>query len=89
MNAGDANVVFDLKSDGSKVTGTMSGADGKDHPITSGTLDGDKISLKVASEWQGDAVTLLVNGTVSGSTMKLTIASENGQWSSEATVTKT
>ena len=50
----------------------------KPRPITKGSLDGDKISLTVASEYQGNPITLLVTGTVSGDTMKLKIQTEDG-----------
>jgi len=79
-------MVLDLKSAGASVTGTMSGADGKAHPITKGSLEGDKISLTVASEWQGSPVTLEVTGTVSGDTMHLNIEAEGGAWGTEAVV---
>ncbi len=88
MEATGRDVVFNLKCDGANVTGTMSGADSKGHQITKGKIEGDKISLTVASEWEGNPVTLEVNGTVSGDTIKMTIGTEDGSWSTEATVKK-
>jgi hypothetical protein len=41
-------------------TGTMSDSAGKPRPITKGSLDGDKISLTMASEYQGNPMTLPV-----------------------------
>jgi hypothetical protein len=57
MEGTGADVVLDLKADGANVTGTMSDSEGKPRPITKGSLDGDKISLTVASEYQGNAIT--------------------------------
>jgi hypothetical protein len=81
-----ADVVLDLKSDGSTVTGTMSDSEGKPRPVTKGSLDGDKISLTVASEYQGNPITLIVTGTVSGDTMTLKIGTEDGAWGTDAVV---
>jgi hypothetical protein len=86
MNGGGGDVVLDLKSDGANVTGSMLDSQGKPRAITKGKLDGDKISLTVASEWQGNPVTLLVSGAVSGDTMNLTIQTEDGAWSTDAVV---
>jgi hypothetical protein len=83
---GGGDAVFDLKSDNNAVTGTMLGADGKAHPIVEGKLDGDNISFTVASEWQGNPVKLLVKGKVTGEQMQVNIATDNGYWSTDATV---
>lgn len=89
MEGTGADVVLELKVDGANVTGTMSDSEGKARPITKGSLDGDKISLTVASEWQGNAITLVVTGTVSGDTMSLKIATEDGAWGTDAVVKRT
>ena len=86
MEGTGADVVFDLKADGTAITGTMSDSAGKARPITKGSLDGDKISLTVASEWQGNPITLVVTGTVSGDTMTLKIQTEDGAWGTDATL---
>lgn len=82
----DGQAVFTLKSDNNVITGTMLGIDGKEYPIIEGKLDGEDVSFTVASQWQGNPVKLLVKGTVSGEQMKLNIASDNGYWSTDATV---
>ncbi len=84
----DGQAVFTLKSDSNAITGSMLGIDGKEYPIIEGKLDGENISFTVASQWQGNPVKLLVKGTVSGEQMKLNIASDNGYWSTDATVKK-
>jgi hypothetical protein len=86
MEGTGADVVLDLKTDGASVTGTVSDSEGKPRPITKGSLDGDKIALTVASEYQGNPITLLVTGTVSGDTMNLKIQTEDGAWGTGAVV---
>jgi hypothetical protein len=86
MEGTGADVVLDLKADGATVTGTVSDSEGKPRPITKGTLDGDKISLTVSSEYQGNPITLLVTGTVSGETMNLKIQTADGAWGTDAVV---
>lgn len=86
MEGTGADVVLDLKVEGMSVTGTMSDSEGKPRPITKGSLDGDKISLTVASEYQGNPITLLVTGTVSGDTMNLKIQTDDGAWGTGAVV---
>ncbi len=76
--------VFNLKADGSKVTGTMAGSDGKARPLKEGKLDGDAISFSVDSEWQGEAITLVVKGKVTGGQMHLRIDREDGSWGTDA-----
>lgn len=80
--------VFNFKSDGSKVTGTMAGSDGKERPIKEGKLEGDAISFSVDSEWQGEPVKLVVTGKVSGDEMHLRIDREDGAWGTDAVVTR-
>ncbi len=69
--------VFDLKLDKGTISGTMLGYDGKPRPVSEGKLDGDTISLKIATDWQGQPVTLIVTGKVSGDEMQIHIASDN------------
>src|SRR5215467_14727796 len=86
QSGGDA--VFDLKSDKGAVTGNMLGYDGKRYPVSEGKLDGENLSMKVAFEWQGQPVTLIVTGKVSGENMQLHIAADNGYWSTDAALKK-
>ena len=75
--------IFELKVDKGAVTGSMLGEGGKKYPVT-GKLDGENISLSVASEWQGQPVTLLVTGKLSGDDLPVHMASDNGYWSTDA-----
>ena len=88
MESGDRDVVLDLKTDGAKVSGTMSDANGNPRQITEGELKGEDISLTIASEWQGEPVKLLAKGKVQGDQMKLTLSSEGGEWSTEVALKK-
>ena len=85
---GGQNAVFQLKMDGTKVTGSMLGPEGESRPVSKGELNGDDIALTVDSEWQGQPVKLLVKGKVSGNEMKVTISSEGGEWSTEVVLKK-
>ena len=71
-------ILPDLKSDGANVTGTMTNAGDKPRPVAKGSLDGDKISLTIPSEWEGNPITLVVTGAVSGDTMTLKIRTDDG-----------
>jgi len=82
QSGGDA--VFDLKSEKGVVTGNMLGYDGQPYPVSDGKIDGETVSMKVAFEWQGQPVTLLVTGKVSGVDMQLHIAADNGYWATDA-----
>jgi hypothetical protein len=75
--------VFNLKSDGSKVTGTIQGNDGKDRPINEGKLEGSDISFAVDSEWQGNPITLVFKGKVSGDEMQLRVDTKDGAWGTD------
>lgn len=75
--------VFNLRSDSGKVTGTMQGNDGKDRSIDEGKLEGDDISFSVESEWQGNAITLVFKGKVSGDEMQLRVDTKDGNWGTD------
>lgn len=85
-SAGDngRQFVFTLKSEGNSVTGTMLGMNGKQQPISDGKLDGENISFTVASEWQGQPVTLAVKGKVTGDQMRVSIGTQDGSWGTDA-----
>jgi len=79
----DPSWIFNLKSDGSKVTGTIQGNDGKDRPINEGKLEGSDISFSVDSEWQGNPITLVFKGKVSGDEMQLRVDTKDGAWGTD------
>src|SRR5258707_905673 len=67
---------FNFKQDGTKLTGTAS-ARGGETEISSGKIDGDKVSFEVTRD-MGDKgkFTTKYTGTVSGTTMKLSAETE-------------
>ncbi len=72
-------VTFNLKSEGDKLTGTMAGPGGQEVPISDGTVSGDNASWKIKMEFNGNSMTLVYKGVVSGDEMKLTAGREGGQ----------
>jgi hypothetical protein len=82
------NVAFTLNANGESLTGTWVGTSGKKCPIKDGKLKGDAISFAVDDEWEGQPVTLLVKGTVSGNEMRLRIDADNGSWGTSTVVKK-
>ena len=75
--------VLNLKSDGGTVTGTVQGRDGKERPLKEGKLEGNEISFSVDSEYQGDAITLVFKGKVSGDEMQLRVDTKDGNWGTD------
>src|SRR5436190_17841849 len=87
-NAEGRPAVFNLKQDGSKITGSMAGPEGQSFPISDGSLNGDTVAFTVASEWEGNPIKLLVKGKLDGDTLRITISTEGGEWSSDAVLKK-
>jgi len=77
-------VTYNLKADGDKLTGTVSGMRG-DMEITDGKIDGDKISFKTKIEFSGNSVVMNYQGVVSGDELKLTQMREGRDQSREFT----
>jgi hypothetical protein len=82
------NITFTVNAKGESLTGAWIGTTGKECPIKDGKLKGDAISFAVVDEWQGQPITLLVKGTVSGNEMRLQIDADNGSWGTSAVVKK-
>jgi len=62
--------VFDLKADGEKLTGTMSGR-GEPAPIADGKVSGETISFTVTREFGGNTMKWTFTGKVAGDEMKM------------------
>jgi hypothetical protein len=77
---------FTLKQDGSTLTGSVQGGRGGAVDISNGKVDGANVSFEVVREFNGNSVTQKFSGTVSGTTMKLTV--EAGRGPREITLTK-
>jgi hypothetical protein len=66
---------MNLKADGSKLTGTVSGRGGETE-ISDGKVDGDAITFTVVREFNGNKFVTKYNGKVSGDEIKFTIETE-------------
>jgi hypothetical protein len=82
---GARTLVFDLKSDAARLTGTLTGLLDRQLEILEGKIDGESLSFAVNSEWQGNPVKLVYKGKVAGDEMKLTMGTEDGGWSTGLT----
>ncbi len=74
---------FDLKSDGAKLTGTVSMSFGTMEPRTAeikdGKLEGNKFTFKTVMSTPNGEFTSVYEGTVEGDTLKGTTMREGGQ----------
>lgn len=68
---GTSEVTFELKQEGEKLTGTVTGRMGKTD-IQDGKVDGDTITFTQAMEGRGRSFTFHYNGKVSGDTIQFT-----------------
>jgi hypothetical protein len=75
--------VFNFKSDGNTLTGSMQGTEGKDRAIENGKIDGDNLSFSVNSEWQGQPVKLVMKGKVSGEKIDLRVDTADDSWGTD------
>jgi hypothetical protein len=76
-------VTFELKAEGAKLTGTVSGAMGgrggggggapQAQPISNGKVDGNNVSFDVTREGQQGSMTTKYVGVVAGNEMKLKV----------------
>ena len=62
---------FNLKCDGEKLTGTVSGMQG-DTEISDGKVKGDEVSFNVKMSFQGNDVKMKYKGKLVGDELKLT-----------------
>ena len=76
-NGNTMTVTMNLKADGSKLTGTVSGRAG-DTDISDGTVEGDNVAFKVVREFNGNKITSNYKGKLSGDTIHFTVTSEGG-----------
>ncbi len=73
-------VNMNLKADGDKLTGTVSGRNG-DTDISDGRIDGDNVSFKVVREFNGNQITQSYKGKLDGDTIHFTVTMEGGNFS--------
>lgn len=71
-DGGTREVIYNLKADGAKLTGTTTGMGGQEIQITDGKIEGDNVSFKTKVEFNGNEMIMLYKGTVSGNEIKFT-----------------
>jgi opacity protein-like surface antigen len=76
---------FTFKVDGEKLTGSVSGMQGNENPISDGKISGNDISFTVAMSFQGNEVKMNYKGTVSGDEIKFTRTREGSDQKQEFT----
>jgi hypothetical protein len=64
------DVTFTLKADGDKLTGSMTGFQGMEIPITDGKVAGDTVSFVTVVERNGNSMKTNYTGTVAGDEIK-------------------
>lgn len=76
-NGNTMKQTYTFKSDGDKLTGTVSGRMG-DAEISDGKIDGDHISFSVKREMNGNSFVMSYTGTVSGDNLNLKMSTPRG-----------
>jgi hypothetical protein len=69
---------FNFKAEGNKLTGTVSGRQGAETPISDGEINGDDISFTVTANFRGNEVKVLYKGKLAGKEIKFTRSREGG-----------
>jgi len=69
---------FNFKAEGNKLTGTVSGRQGAETPISDGEINGDDISFSVTQNFRGNDVKVLYKGKLAGKEIKFTRSREGG-----------
>lgn len=65
-------VVYNLKADGDKLTGTTTGFRGQEMQLSDGKIDGDNISFVTRAEFNGNTMVMNYKGKISGDEIKFT-----------------
>jgi len=76
---------FTFKVDGEKLTGSVSGMQGAENPISDGKVTGSDISFTVAMSMGGNEVKLSYKGTIAGDEIKFTRSREGSDQKQEFT----
>ncbi len=74
-------VTMNLKADGDKLTGTISGRNG-DTDISDGKVDGNNISFSVVREFNDNKITQHYKGKLDGDVIHFSMTMEGGQMGS-------
>jgi hypothetical protein len=87
FNGNQMQAVFDLKTSGSTVSGTVNMGLGPTE-IHDGKVEGDSVSFWINSEYQGQTYTLQYKGKVAGGQISFDFGIADGSWGSGVTVKK-
>ena len=68
-----------FKADGEKLTGSVSGGQGRENPISEGKVSGDTVSFVVSMERGGNTMKMTYTGKISGDTIQFKRESGQGQ----------
>jgi hypothetical protein len=68
-----------LKASDKALTGSIDGGRGGPVEISEGKIDGSNVSFNVVREFQGNKVTQMYKGSISGSELKLTVSGGRGE----------
>ena len=77
--------VFNLKVEGENLTGTVSGMQGAENPISEGKVAGDDLSFVVKMSRGGNEIKFLYKGKAAGDEIKFTRTREGADQSQEFT----
>jgi hypothetical protein len=72
MDGNNITIGYTFKSDGTALTGSTTGPDGKDIAIKDGKIDGNNISFSVTLDFGGQEMKIDYKGVVSADQIKLT-----------------
>ncbi len=64
MDGNEMTLTYNFKADGTTLTGSTVGPDGKEIPIKDGKIDGNNISFVVVVDFGGQEMTMKYSGTV-------------------------
>jgi hypothetical protein len=76
-NGEKVETTLKLKAEGDKLTGTITGRDGKENPIEEGSFKDGEVKFQVTRERDGNKLVIKYSGKVSGDT--ITGKSEAGE----------
>jgi hypothetical protein len=79
------DVTYNFKVDGSNLTGTTTGFQGNEIPLSDGKVDGDTITFKTRVEFNGNAFVMNYTGKVAGDEIKFTSKREGSDQTREFT----
>ena len=72
MDGNNIQIAYTFKADGTTLTGTTTGPEGKEIAIKDGKIDGNNISFSVTFDFGGQEMKIDYKGVVSADQVKLT-----------------